>query len=96
MTSLLQSTKLHQSTERTTAKLFMNGRSQAVRLPAFCRFDGQEVYVEKVGDQVILTPHRPSWTDFFASHERPSNDFMQEREQAVFTERESFEQESFK
>ena len=39
-----------------TAKLFENGRSQAVRLPKECRFSGDEVAVNKVGDIVILTP----------------------------------------
>jgi antitoxin VapB len=39
-----------------TAKLFTHGRSQAVRLPKECRFEGQEVRVTKVGDRVILEP----------------------------------------
>lgn len=39
-----------------TAKLFMNGRSQAVRLPKEFRFEGKEVYVHREGDQVILSP----------------------------------------
>jgi len=39
-----------------TAKLFMHGRSQAVRLPKECRFVGVEVTVIKVGDRVILEP----------------------------------------
>jgi antitoxin VapB len=39
-----------------TAKLFMHGRSQAVRLPKECRFAGAEVKVTKVGDRVILEP----------------------------------------
>jgi antitoxin VapB len=39
-----------------TAKLFMHGRSQAVRLPKEFRFDGSEVRVSKVGDKVILEP----------------------------------------
>jgi len=39
-----------------TAKLFMHGRSQAVRLPKECRFEGKEVKVTKVGDRVILEP----------------------------------------
>jgi len=39
-----------------TAKLFMHGRSQAVRLPKDFRFDGTEVRVSKVGDKVILEP----------------------------------------
>jgi antitoxin VapB len=49
------------------AKLFMNGRSQAVRLPASCRFEGDEVFIHrdsKSGD-VILSAHPDSWDDFF-------------------------------
>lgn len=39
-----------------TAKLFMHGRSQAVRLPRAFRFEGTEVRVSRVGDKVILEP----------------------------------------
>jgi antitoxin VapB len=39
-----------------TAKLFMHGRSQAVRLPKEFRFPGREVKLTKVGDKVILAP----------------------------------------
>jgi len=39
-----------------TAKLFMHGRSQAVRLPKEFRFEGSEVNVRKDGDRVILEP----------------------------------------
>jgi len=39
-----------------TAKLFMHGRSQAVRLPKEFRFEGNEVRVSRVGDKVILEP----------------------------------------
>ncbi len=46
----------HPAPPRTTAKLFMHGRSQAVRLPKEYRFEGQEVRVSKVGDKVILEP----------------------------------------
>ncbi len=51
----------------TTAKLFRNGRSQAVRLPAEFRFPGSEVYVRRdpsTGD-VILSRRPDSWQDFF-------------------------------
>ncbi|MGD0633134.1 MAG: AbrB/MazE/SpoVT family DNA-binding domain-containing protein [Beijerinckiaceae bacterium] len=41
---------------KPTAKLFMHGRSQAVRLPKEFRFEGSEVRVSKVGDKVILEP----------------------------------------
>lgn len=37
------------------AKLFAHGRSQAVRLPKEFRFEGTEVYVRRVGDEVILS-----------------------------------------
>lgn len=62
------------------AKLFMNGRSQAVRLPSACRFDGVEVYIKKVGDDVILSPRPKNWDTFFASTQRTSSDFMRNRE----------------
>ena len=52
-----------------TAKLFTNGRSQAVRLPAAYRFDVAEVYVhrdEATGD-VILSRRPPDWSGFLAA-----------------------------
>jgi antitoxin VapB len=45
--------------ERSRAKLFMHGGSQAVRLPKAFRFEGDEVEVRKEGDSVILQPVRP-------------------------------------
>ena len=50
-----------------TAKLFRNGRSQAVRLPADFRFNGSEVYVRRdpVTGDVILSRRPDSWQDFF-------------------------------
>jgi antitoxin VapB len=50
------------------AKLFTNGRSQAVRLPSAYRFDTQEVFIRKdleTGD-VILSRKPATWDDFFA------------------------------
>ena len=47
-----------------TAKLFMHGRSQAVRLPKEFRFEGTEVRVSKVGDKVILEPLKKQPIDF--------------------------------
>ncbi len=60
------------------AKLFRNGHSQAVRLPAEFRFEGDEVYVERDGDRVILRPKPRGWDDFF---DRPVivDDFMADR-----------------
>lgn len=42
-----------------TAKLFRNGRSQAVRLPKEFRFEGQELSIRREGEAVILEPLRP-------------------------------------
>ena len=48
--------------EVTTAKLFWNGRSQAVRLPKEFRFEGDEVSIRRDGESVILEPtRRRSW-----------------------------------
>jgi antitoxin VapB len=49
------------------ATLFMNGRSQAVRLPKEFRFEGTHVYVRKEGDRVILTPEDDRWERFLAA-----------------------------
>ena len=51
-----------------TAKLFRNGRSQAVRLPLEYRFEGSEVYVRRDPDtgDVILSRRPESWEDLFA------------------------------
>jgi antitoxin VapB len=62
-----------------TAKLFRNGRSQAVRLPARFRFAGSEVYIRQVGDAVVLTPKPAGWDDFFAGSSRLPEDFLADR-----------------
>lgn len=64
-----------------TAKLFMSGRSQAVRLPKEYRFDGEEVFVKKVGEAVVLLPREDSWRTLYESVEDFSEDFMTERDQ---------------
>lgn len=62
-----------------TAKLFMNGRSQAVRLPKEFRFEGDEVIIQKEGIRVILSPKPRSLHSFFKDTPLPSKDFMNER-----------------
>ena len=63
-----------------TAKLFRNGRSQAVRLPARFRFDGaNEVYVSKVGDKVVLSAKPSSWDDFFDAKPAGTRGFLVRR-----------------
>ncbi len=71
-----------------TAKLFQNGRSQAVRLPKEFRFEGDEVYVKRMGNAVVLLPYEDSWRGLFESLREFSEDFMEEREQPARQERE--------
>ena len=67
-----------------TAKLFENGRSQAVRLPKEYRFEGDEVSINKVGDIVILMPQENKWSGLLNSLELFSDDFMSDgREQPL-------------
>ena len=64
-----------------TAKLFMNGGSQAVRLPREYRFDGDQVFVKKMGKSVVLIPYQEPWQTLIDSLDRFSDDFMETREQ---------------
>jgi len=72
-----------------TAKLFTNGRSQAVRLPKEYRFEGTEVYIKKVGNTVVLIPTTASWQSLVHSLSEFSADFMAERAKPAAQERES-------
>jgi antitoxin VapB len=47
---------------RKTAKIFMNNRSQAVRLPKEFQFETPEVFIRKIGDEVILSPRPSDWS----------------------------------
>lgn len=60
-----------------TAKIFENGRSQAVRLPKECRFDADEVAVNKIGDIVMLMPKTNKWNSFMQAVELFSPDFFE-------------------
>lgn len=58
------------------AKLFQNGRSQAVRLPKEFRMQGNEVKISKQGNKIILEPIELSWEQWFESMTQFSDDFM--------------------
>ena len=61
-----------------TARLFNNGRSQAVRLPKEYQFKGENVYIQKVGEAVILVPLDKDWETFLHGLNSFSEDFMTE------------------
>lgn len=60
-----------------TAKLFTNGSSQAVRLPKEFRFDGNEVYAQKIGDTVMLVPKEKAWETFMESINSFTDDYFE-------------------
>jgi antitoxin VapB len=61
-----------------TAKLFQNGRSQAVRLPKEYQFAGEEVLIQKHGAAVLLFPHEKAWEVFMEGLNSFSTDFMRD------------------
>lgn len=72
-----------------TAKIFENGRSQAVRLPKECRFSTDEVAVNRIGDIVLLMPKTNKWNTFMQAIDMFSDDFMEEgRNDSIKQERE--------
>lgn len=66
-----------------TAKIFMNGRSQAVRLPKEFRFPGDDVFIKRIGNIVILIPKDSPWSSLMKSLDQFTDDFMESREQPV-------------
>jgi antitoxin VapB len=77
-----------------TAKLFLNGRSQAVRLPAEFRFEGKEVFIRQdqtTGD-VILSRRPESWDSFFKLRQEANvpDEFMADRMDEAPQKRELF------
>ncbi len=73
-----------------TAKIFENGRSQAVRLPKKFRFAGEEVLIQRLGNAVMLVPKEESWQTFLSGIDGFSDDFLEDgRFQECRTEREN-------
>lgn len=73
-----------------TAKLFKNGQSQAVRLPKEFRFNGEEVYIQKYGDKLILSEKKMSWDTFFREKSVFDEDFLNQRDNDIPQERDFF------
>ncbi|MGB9632234.1 MAG: type II toxin-antitoxin system antitoxin VapB [Chloroflexaceae bacterium] len=71
-----------------TAKIFQNGKSQAIRLPKEYRFRGSKVYVKRMGNAVVLLPEDDSWQTLIESLAMFSEDFMAERRQPPVQSRE--------
>ena len=66
------------------ATVFTNGPStQAIRIPKEYRLSTKEVWIEKIGDSLVIRPKAESWDDFFNSPLRLSDDFSMERDQEL-------------
>jgi len=72
-----------------TAKLFRNGQSQAVRLPREFALPGHEVFIRRVGRNVLLVPKDDPWGAVEAALELFTDDFLDERVQPPLDVRES-------
>jgi len=70
------------------AKVFMNNRSQAVRLPKEFQFKVQEVFIRKEGQDVVLSPRPFQWSSYLAEAPKASENFMESVEDLPVQERE--------
>lgn len=70
-----------------TAKIFMNNRSQAVRLPKEFQFKEREVFVHKEGETVILSPRPKDWSGLLNPEAAASEEFMKNVEKLPVQER---------
>lgn len=71
------------------AKLFMNNRSQAVRLPKEFQFKTQEVFIRKEGSDVVLSPRPADWSSYLTEAPVASSSFMENVEDLPVQERDS-------
>jgi len=76
----------------STGSVFINNRTQSVRLPAESRFPDniKKVSVRVLGQDRILSPLENTWDTFFLASEQVSEDFMTERATQEQPEREAF------
>lgn len=70
------------------AKIFMNNRSQAVRLPKEFQFRTQEVFIRKEGSEVVLSPRPFDWTSYLTEAPVASASFMEGVDDLPVQERE--------
>ncbi len=59
-----------------TAKVFTNGGSQAIRLPKSCRFNEDEILVNRIGNVVMLIPKNDPWAAMLESLDHFTPDFL--------------------
>lgn len=70
-----------------TAKVFMNNRSQAVRLPKDFQFSTKEVFIRRQGHEVILSVRPKDWSELLSPDAAASKEFMKNVEKLPIQER---------
>lgn len=70
------------------AHVYQDGQNQTIRLPKEFRFKGENVYIKKVGNIVVLIPNENPWQSLFESLDQFTDDYMEEREQPPEQKRE--------
>lgn len=68
----------NQSDAVRTARLFRNGKNQAVRLPKEFEIKASEVTIRRQGASLILTPKPQTWQDYFTSAQGLAEDFPED------------------
>lgn len=74
---------------RAKAKVFMNNRSQAVRLPKEFQFKTQEVFIRKEGNNLVLSPRAADWSSYLAEAPVASDAFLEGVDDLPVQERDS-------
>jgi antitoxin VapB len=74
-------------TSQRKAKIFMNNRSQAVRLPKDFQFNTEEVFIRKEGSDVVLSPRPADWSSYLSDAPVASETFMEDIEDLPVQER---------
>jgi antitoxin VapB len=80
---------LYMPIQHRKARLFMNNRSQAVRLPKDFQFKTDEVYIRKEGEELVLSPRPSDWSSYLADAPVASASFMEGIEDLPIQERKS-------
>jgi antitoxin VapB len=73
--------------QKRTARIFMNNRSQAVRLPKEFQFTGKEVYIRREGDDIVLSPRPESWSSYLSREPVAASSFMEDVDDLPVQER---------
>jgi antitoxin VapB len=81
--------RLRRFSMQRTAKVFMNNRSQAVRLPKEFQVRASELYIRRSGEDIILSPRPLDWSAYLENAPVASPNFMDNQEDLPVQERKS-------